>query len=238
MKKTDMEQIRAEEIEFLGEEIEDRFVSPKSNISNYKDIKVNLVYIPNYRDFIESAYVAGITTWNQTGHNFIEKTFGQKEFFVRHILKTRKISAIMEIPVFVFSVENIPRSMTHQIVRHRNMAFSQQSFRVSSCYPDTVRMPNDLPSEILYEYNRIVEDSRELYKKMVENGIPIEQARNIMPMGTTTKIVMTTNMKALKDYIKARTLDIAQGEHTFITEKILKELKEKSPEFYELVINW
>lgn len=237
MKKMTLDKMQIEEKEFIGKAITNRFPEPKKNLSGYESMQVELIYKPNYNDFINAAYLTGLCTWDQERSNVIspKEKFKTKEKIVRCLLKKRAISAIIEMPMFAFRMTGIPRAITHQLVRHRNMSFSQQSFRVSSCYPDSVRVPNDMDAAQYEEYNKIVWRSRLLFKKMVKSGIPMEQARCIMPMGTTTKIVMTTNMKELISYFKARTLDIAQDEHTYLVSLIWKELNDKSPEFASIL---
>lgn len=238
MKETTLEDIKKEELEFARGQVKNRFVEPSQQVAGYESIKIELIYNPNYKDFINAAYYVALTTWDQTGSDLVSsESLEEREEIVKYMLKKRQISAIMEMPVFVFRMTGVPRSMTHQIVRHRTMSFSQQSFRVSSCYPDPVRLPNNLSDNLKLKYIKSVENIRDLYREMINNGISMEQARNIMPMGTTTKIIMVTNFKSLKDYVKARTLNIAQDEHTYITELILKELEYKSYGFYELLVN-
>jgi thymidylate synthase (FAD) len=169
----------------------------------------------------------------------------EKEKKLFYILKKRPISVALEGVSFNFRIFNIPRSMTHQIVRHRQMAFGQQSYRVSSCYADAIRVPQSLldkPNQthpltkyLLAEFIDAVKKCREVYKKLIIAGIPMEQARNIMPMGTCTKIGVTMRLRDMIDYVKGRTGDIAQDEHTYIVCLMLKELKDKQNKFFEVI---
>ena len=80
-----------------------------------------------------------------------------------------------------------------------------------------------------------VKNCRKLYKQMILEGIPVEQARNIMPMGTFTKIVMVTNLKELIGYVRARTSKLTQDDHVDIVHNLLIELKTKCPEFHKII---
>ena len=125
------------------------------------------------------------------------------------------------------------------------MAFGQQSYRVSSCYSDAVRVPQSLldrkargdpvASALVASFKDAVQHVRQVYKYMIEQGVPMEQARNIMPMGTCTKIAVTMRLRDLIDYVKGRTSDIAQDEHTYMVCLMLKELKQYQPKFFNVI---
>lgn len=250
MKKTTLEDIKREEEQFIGRIVsEDLFVKPEHNISGYENIKVDIIQYTNFNEWIVGAFYASLVTWDSSPNNPICKdainlSIEEKKIRLLNILKSRPISVALEMPSFTIKMDGIPRSMTHQIVRHRNMAFGQQSFRVSSCYSDSVRYPmalddleidSTIKNNIIGDYDKLVTDCRQMYKRLIEAGVPMEQARNIMPIGTCTKIVMQTNLRYLIDYIKGRSSQIAQDEHTFIVNKIIDAIREECPEYLEVM---
>lgn len=244
MKKADREYIEAEEKEFLGKIVEDRFVEPTQHIADYDSINVKLIYKPNYKEWVKANSYTAFTTWDTEPYNPVTMiheagTFEDQEAKLLYMLKQRPISAVLESAIFQFKITGLPRSMTHQIVRHRGMSFNQESFRVSSCYSCPVRAPRELYEKkdkaLLTAFENAVMIARRTYKQLVEAGVPIEQARNIMPMGTLTKITATMRLRDVIDYFKARTLDISQDEHTYLVALCMRELKDQAPEFYKLV---
>lgn len=249
-KEANKEYIIKEEIEFLGNSIGDNFIEPTEEVSGYKNVKVELlspISQDAYIDWVNSAFYSSLCTWDMTPHlpvsNMLQNaSFEEKEKKLFYILKKRPISVALEGVVFNFKATNIPRSMTHQIVRHRQMSFGQQSYRVNSCYSDAIRIPqslldSDIPNkqELIDEFIQAVKNNRAVYKKLIFAGVPMEQARNIMPMGTCTKIGITMRLRDLIDYVKGRTSDIAQDEHTYIVCLMLKELKEKQNKFFGVI---
>ena len=119
---------------------------------------------------------------------------------------------------------------------------------MSSCYSDPVRIPNELnkhnngtdilkykKSNLYDKYVNHVKNGRQLYKEMIDEGVPMEQARAIMPMGTCTKIAVTMRLREMIDYFKGRTSEIAQDEHTYLVCLMAKEMKEKQPEFFKFI---
>ena len=251
-KEANKKYIVDEEIEFLGAPVGDGFIEPEKEIAGYESLSVELMSPLSkeaYTDWVNSALYSSLVTWDTTPHlpvtKMLSASFEEKEKRLFYILKKRPISVALEGVIFNFKRNGVPRSMTHQIVRHRQMSFGQQSYRVSSCYSDPIRIPQSLlDSELSEKQNLInnfintVKECRKTYKVLIENGIPIEQARNIMPMGTCTKIGITMRLRDMIDYVKGRTGDIAQDEHTYIVCLMLKELKSKQPKFFNIVKNF
>lgn len=252
-KEANNEYIVSEEIEFLGQPIGHNFEEPEQQVAGYESIKVELLAGSDYRAWVEAALYASLVTWDTTPQIPVSKLqhelFDKKENLLMNMLAKRPISVALEGAVFTFKLTGVPRAMTHQIVRHRQMSFGQQSYRVSSCYSDPVRVPVSLlelmkcgdpedPSEELYKaYVDAVKQVRKVYKALIDFGVPMEQARCIMPMGTCTKIAVTMRLRDMIEYFKGRTGDIAQDEHTYIVCLMAKEMKEKQPEFFNFIKN-
>jgi thymidylate synthase (FAD) len=257
-KQESLEQINNEIKEFIGCEQGELFIEPKEQISDYQNIKAELLAptpvknkktgkTQQYVDWINSAFCSGTLTWSAQPHNIVERamkdySFEKLEEQTFKILKNRMINAAFENICFVFKLTNVPRAITHQIVRHRQMAFGQQGYRATSCYSDAVRMPMsiydlllDKQRELLDDFTSTVKSCRATYKKLIEAGIPLEQARNIMPMGTCTKITVVMRLRDMIDYVKARTGDLIQDEHTYIVCLMMAELKKKFPDFYAVM---
>lgn len=238
-----------EEVEFLGSPVGDNFVEPEEQVAGYETIKVELLSASNYKDWVHAAMYASLVTWDTTPHTPVTKLsnepFVKQEERLMSMLTKRPISVALEGAVFTFKLVGVPRAMTHQIVRHRQMSFGQQSYRVSSCYSDPVRFPVSLQeridngdvqlNDLKEQYIEAVKGVRKVYKSLIENGVPMEQARCIMPMGTCTKIAITMRLRDMIEYFQGRTGDIAQDEHTYIVCLMAKEMRDKQPEFFKFI---
>jgi thymidylate synthase (FAD) len=238
-----------EEIEFLGAPVGHNFEEPEQQVAGYESNKVELLSATPYRDWVKGAMYASLCTWDTTPQlpvsSFLELPFEEQEKKLLFMLTKRPISVALEGAMFTFKLTGVPRAMTHQIVRHRQMAFGQQSYRVSSCYSDPIRYPVTLKEkvdanesgafELMEEYIDVVKEVRAMYKKLIQAGIPMEQARSIMPMGTCTKIGITMRLRDMIEYFKGRTGDIAQDEHTYIVCLMAKEMRDKQPEFFKFI---
>ena len=244
MKKATKEYIEKEELDFLGAKIEDIFVPNKINICGYESTDVELLSATRYKDWINGAFYSCFATWDMEPTQPVRKmmktlSFAEKEKKVLHMLKSRPISAALESAVFTFRISGVPRTFLAQITRHRQMSFGVQSMRVNSTFNNRVRAPQVLidaeDKEQLTLFEHTVRLCKTLYKDMIEAGIPMEQARLIMPMGTTTTMSAVMRLKDIKDYIRARTSAIAQDEHTQVVGELLKVFKEKQPEYYNIL---
>lgn len=246
-KEANEKYIVAEEEEFLGKPVGHNFDQPLLQTCGYGNIEAELLSSSDYEQWVNAALYASLVTWDTTPQlpvtKLLKADFKEKEEKLFYMLSKRPISVALEGAVFTFKLTGIPRSMTRQIVRHRQMSFGQQSYRVSSCFSDPVRMPQSLeemkPSEekkrLINDYELAVELCRNTYKQLIEAGIPMEQARNIMPMGTCTKIAVTMRLRDMIDYFKGRTSEIAQDEHTYMVCLMAKEMKEKQPKFFDFI---
>lgn len=247
-KEANNQYIVDEEIEFLGEPVGHNFEEPEQQVAGYESIKAELLSASNYEDWVRSALYASLVTWDTTPQlpvsNMMDWCFDRQEAYLLRMLEKRPISVALEGAVFTFKLTGVPRAMTHQIVRHRQMAFGQQSYRVSSCYSDPVRIPPSLigrvdsenrAHDLMIDYELAVRTVRRVYKELIEFGIPMEQARCIMPMGTCTKIAVTMRLRDMIDYFSGRTSDITQDEHTYIVCLMAKEMRDKQPEFFKFV---
>ena len=67
------------------------------------------------------------------------------------------------------------------------------------------------------------------YKKLVELGVPREDARFVLPNATETEIVVTANFRALREFIEIRKSEKAQWEIRQLAERMLALLMEKAP---------
>lgn len=130
-----------------------------------------------------------------------------------------------------FKVSGISRACSHQLVRHRHFSFSQLSQR----YVDETNFAYVTPKTIgdkADASNAYVEFMKQVhgtYKKLVELGVPREDARFVLPNATETEIVVTANFRALREFIEIRKSEKAQWEIRQLAERMLALLMEKAP---------
>lgn len=133
------------------------------------------------------------------------------------------------------------RSISAQIIRHRSFSFQEFSQRYadvnelgSAVIPhlrrqDYLNRQNSIddlsPEDVANYYRRIsqlFEDAEHLYKEMVSQGIAKECARNILPLGTQTRLYMNGSIRSWIHYLQLRESSETQLEHREIAIAIKK----------------
>jgi thymidylate synthase (FAD) len=159
---------------------------------------------------------AWATTTEQAGAEF-EPTEKQVSEMINYT-KSMKLSSVLDIPFFVFSMKDISRAFTHQWVRYRIAAHMQQSLRytkVSTDSFDWFQMPPEISkkgSEAVIEYVKSQLRAAETYESLVKRGVPTEDARFALPIGVKTHITTGMNAEELLHVMAQRCCLDAQWE--------------------------
>jgi len=240
MKKADKKYIEKEVVEYFGKKIKHKEL--KDEFCGFETMECELMSPlgeESYKQWVNAAFFSTFATWDETGDKLLDDMpHEEREKRLLYMLKSRPISVARECVKFTFRLSGISRAVTHQLVRHRKMAFGQQSLRVSDPSQDAIRLP-----EVMWndegEYQDAIEKCvevmcsvKKLYSDLVEIGIPREQARAVLPIGITTKINATMDLRAMIDYFRARISDIAMAEHTYMVALMANELRGRQPKFY------
>lgn len=157
--------------------------------------------------------------------------------------------SVAEHAVFTFQIEGISRACSHQLVRHRMASYSQQSQRYvtknehSYVIPDKITECDKIVwSPIFKEYmNDSMEDifidlmdmCYTFYDFMIDNGIPMEDARYILPNACCTNITVTMNARELRHFFKLRLCKRAQWEIRELAESMYECVKNIAPVLFE-----
>lgn len=136
---------------------------------------------------------------------------------------------------FTFSVEGVSRALSHQLVRHRIASYCQQSQRRVRLDAPSYVMPwtvarNEKTDEI---YKNALATATDAYKKMLEAGIPTEDARYVLPNATQTNIVVTMNARSLLNFFGLRCCTHAQWELRKVANEMLRQIKQVAPLIFE-----
>lgn len=147
---------------------------------------------------------------------------------------------------FTFGIEGVSRALLAQITRHRIASFSVQSQRYVK-NKDDFYLPKEIENNTLAKeiYNESINKSFESYIKLVDllqenyikKGIKekdaekkaIENARYILPNASETKMIVTMNLRSLKNFFRLRCCNRAQDEIRAVADEMLELCKEVSP---------
>lgn len=164
--------------------------------------------------------------------------------FIKRLIKTGHHSPI-EHACFTFAVEGVSRSLLAQITRHRLASFSVKSQRYVSEYgmnfnyivPETIEKA---PKEFKYidkDAYQIYEEFMLIvlatYEKLIDLGIPKEDARYILPNATETKFVFTMNARELRHFFNLRCCGKAQWEIRELAWETYRQVYEVAPALFE-----
>jgi thymidylate synthase (FAD) len=151
-----------------------------------------------------------------------------------------------------FTVEiKTSRAIAAQILRHRSFSFQEfsQRYSQSTSFEDIEwRMQGktnrqvgeedvDLSPELKYEVDTALTNCKELYDKLIENGIAKECARMVLPLNTSTTLYMSGTARSFIHYIELRTKEDTQKEHRIIADEIKKIFIKEFPAT-SCALNW
>lgn len=141
--------------------------------------------------------------------------------------------SVLEHACFTFEVDDVSRVLLAQLTRHRLASFSVQSQRYCGANAQCVIPQTVIDHDYDRAFSTMWNSAYELYKEMVNAGIPEEDARYIIPQGVTCKLVMTMNVRELHHFFALRTCNRAQWEIRDLADEMLKICKKTAPVLFE-----
>jgi len=162
--------------------------------------------------------------------------------------------SVLEHAYATFRIKGCSRAMTHQLVRHRLMAISQQSQRyVNEKQFDYVIPPSisDLEKNLpegdkklngVEDFKNDMEIIQAMYMKWKARGLKNEDARFVLPNACCSEIVISANFRELRHIFEVRCDKHAQWEIRSVAKEMLKILYGKAPSIFadlaEMHLSW
>ncbi|MCC6033675.1 MAG: FAD-dependent thymidylate synthase [Desulfurococcaceae archaeon] len=159
----------------------------------------------------------------------------KEEGVEKHVMESHKYPSVLEHVVFTFLVEGISRVTSHQLVRHRIASYTQESQRYSAVERDYVIPDTVIKAGFEEEFRKLMDEAYRLYDKMVNAGVPYEDARYIIPQAVTTRLLMTVNLRELIHIACLRLSPHAQWELRELVKLMIDEAKSLIPELPHLL---
>lgn len=134
-----------------------------------------------------------------------------------------------------FSVRFIvDRGVSHELVRHRLCAFSQESTRYVNYgkKPMSIIHPSGLSDIQRIRREMHYDDCYRIYMTELEEGIAPQIARGILPTALKTEIVVTANLRQWRHMLKLRTAPAAHPQMREVMVPLLEHLKNELPEVF------
>jgi thymidylate synthase (FAD) len=168
----------------------------------------------------------------------------QREYFA-NILRSAH-GSVMEHANYSFAIRNCSRVFTHELVRHRaGSAFSQESLRYVRLTDIGFRVPPAL-EPVREQVLAIVEQLEEFQVSAAaelgidEEGVPFHvkkevtsALRRLAPIGLSTDIVWTANVRTLRHVIEMRTAPGAEEELRTVFDVIARMMQAEAPGLFQ-----
>jgi len=157
-----------------------------------------------------------------------------------------------EHPQITFAVKGVPVFTERQLIRHRHLTFDVQSMRYADfsdapyTTPETLTDSTlnredgytDLDEETKAECRALYESHMDeafiRYEKLVEQGVPKEDARGLLGLGTEVNLSVSGNARSFLHLLDMRRKADAQWSIRQMSEQMLDELFDWMPHTY----NW
>lgn len=199
---------------------------------------------PEYPDAVsesdELAEIAGrlcYKSWDRPN----PKTRTNEEYLANIINQSH--FSVLEHSSASFWISGVSRSLTHELVRHRHLSFSQVSQRYVDESLSKAIIPDALSGDDILQHGltRHMENSKDWYMGAVAElllaGYSRKEARQaaraFLPNATETEIIVTGNMRSWREFVQKRSSLGADAEIRTLAEKLLAELKKVAPNTFQ-----
>ena len=147
-----------------------------------------------------------------------------------------KISAPLEFINLHFLIEGVTRAFTHQLVRQRTAVFVQESMRFAvkenamaevATPPSIAELKYDDPRRVIWD--DAVDAIGEAYLKLINAGVPAEDARGLLPTNITTRVHYHTDLRNFVNTAGMRLCSQAQHEWKLVWNEFIKAILNYGP---------
>jgi thymidylate synthase (FAD) len=142
--------------------------------------------------------------------------------------------SIIEHASLTFEIVGISRACSHQLVRHRIASYSQESQRyVDMSAPEFV-IPASIQDdpEARRIWDECMEQVTDSYHRLRKLGVRKEDARFVLPNATATRIIVTMNLRSLRNFFSVRCEKAAQWEIRALALEMLRQAYALAPSVF------
>jgi thymidylate synthase (FAD) len=207
----------------------------KGNIMKIIEPFYKILFIQNNDRLLSHIEKAGRTCYKSED----KITANSAESFVKRILQSGHHSVIEHANISVRFI--CDRGVTHELVRHRLAAYSQESTRYANYSKD--KFGNEITvirpyfwkedSEKFAVWKRAMEQAEQAYMRLLSSGARPEEARSVLPNSLKTEIVMTCNLREWRHVIKLRCSKAAHPQIQQIMLPLLSDFYKALPAVFE-----
>lgn len=161
--------------------------------------------------------------------------------FIANLIKNGHESPLEHVSFTVKFITD--RGISHELVRHRLAAFTQESTRycnyskekfskeIYCVMPDYSKENLKWTPEMEAEFREAFEDCQRHYMNLIDMGATPQFARAVLPTGLKTELVMTANIREWRHILKLRCDQAAHPDVRYLCNQIYNELYRWHPYF-------
>jgi thymidylate synthase (FAD) len=194
---------------------------------------------------VEFAGRACYRSWEPGLNPNVTKVRTDRREYFANILRCGH-GSVLEHANYTFALHNVSRVFTHELVRHRaGSAFSQESLRYVRLDEIGFRVPpalEPLRARVLSIVEQLAEIQREGASALGldAEGVPFHvkkevtsALRRLAPIGLSTDIVWTANVRTLRHVIEMRTDPGAEEELRLVFDLVAQLMKDEAPDLFQ-----
>lgn len=201
-----------------------------------------MLYVRNREDGI--AILRGVEWIGRISHRSEEAQTGDSwERFIKAVVLEHGDWSITEhYSVIVDAL--VDRGITHEWVRHRLGAYTQESTRFCNYGKKGGEIKVIQPNFLLnasFEQDRIhwnvsVRQAEVGYLEMLKDGVSPQIARSVLPNSLASRLIVTYNLRMWRHFFIMRTAKEAHPQMRQVIIPLLKEFQEKIPLLYDDIV--
>jgi len=180
--------------------------------------------------------LAGVELAGRTAYKSEDKiTPESASRFIASIIKRGHESVLEHFNISIRFITD--RGVTHEIVRHRLVAYTQESTRYCNyakrgmTFIKPVFWDNDC--EMYEKWATVMRHAESTYNWMIKHNASPQEARSVLPNSLKTEIICTANLREWRHILRLRTANTAHPQMRALMLPLLNELKNKLPEIFE-----
>ena len=186
----------------------------------------------------EGEYICAIagrnTITSATPENLLKMSANRAKGTIKAVMNYGHYSVIEHLS-FTFLVWDFSRIISQQLTRHRIASFSQRGQRYVTWKNPKFIVPPSIKenSQAKKIFEEITNKTVLAYQKLLDAGVPAEDARFVLPNAVETYIVFTMNARELLHFFKLRLCAKAQWEIRELAYKMLELVLPIAPTIFQ-----
>lgn len=183
-------------------------------------------------------------SWDAGLNANVTKVREDSDAYLRNIVNVGH-GSVLEHAQFTFVFQDVSRVFTHELVRHRTgVAISQESLRYVRLTDLGVRIPpilKDHEQAIVDIVERLEEFQRDAAEAfgLDDEGVDFTRKkevtsalRRLAPIGLSTMMTWSANIRTLRHVIEMRTSTAAEEEIRFVFERVAQIMRRECPSLF------